>query len=180
MSMLLRPHLLVRRLTDIDPRALVQQGVRGLVLDLDNTLAPWRSVLVPSEVVAWVADVKEAGLLATIVSNAASDGRVRPVASQLGIPYVVRAAKPLAGGFMKAMKLMRTDPVGTAVLGDQLFTDVLGGNRLGLYTILVDPLSQREALITRLLQRPLERLVGRVQRPAPGTPSAAKAPFWKR
>jgi predicted HAD superfamily phosphohydrolase YqeG len=62
---------------------------------------------------------------------------------------------------------MGTAPDNTAVVGDQIFTDIFGGNKLGLYTVLVDPISAREALITKLLQRPLERLIGRTPKDEP-------------
>jgi HAD superfamily phosphatase (TIGR01668 family) len=98
-----------------------------------------------------------------VVTNAASTKRVQPVAEHLGIPWIIRAAKPLPRGYRHAMGLLGTTPATTAMIGDQVFTDILGGNRLGLYTILVDPLpNAREALITRMVQRPLERVVGRV------------------
>ncbi len=157
----LRPHLLARRLFDVDSAALAARGVRGVILDLDNTLTPWRSLEIFPEVRAWVAGLAAAGLRGCVVSNAATAKRVRPVADALGLPWITRASKPLPCGFRRAMRLMETTAESTAVIGDQVFTDIFGGNRLGLYTILVEPMSSREAWVTKLIQRPLERLVGR-------------------
>ena len=157
----LRPHALARRLTEIDCEALATRGVRGVMLDLDNTLTPWRSLEVPAETREWLERLRRTGLRACLLTNAAGDHRVRPVAESLELPWIVRALKPLPAGFRRAMTLLQTTPETTAMIGDQVFTDIFGGNRLGLYTILVEPLSPREALITKLLQRPLERLVGR-------------------
>lgn len=157
----IRPNRIVHRLAELSGEELAQQGIRGVILDLDNTLTAWRSVTIATEVELWIGRLRSAGLVACVVSNAATAGRVRPVADRLGLPWVTRAAKPFARGFHRGMHLMGTTIENTAVIGDQLFTDILGGNRLGLFTILVDPVSTREALITKLLQRPLERLVGR-------------------
>ena len=158
---LLHPDLLAPRLTDVDIAALVARGVRGVILDLDNTITPWHSAVVLPAVCDWLDVLRQAELHACVVTNAATLRRVQPLAKELNLPWVLRALKPLPGGFRRAMLMMGTTPAETAMIGDQVFTDIYGANRLGLYTILVDPLTPREALITRLLQRPLERLVGR-------------------
>ena len=157
----LRPHLLFPRLVDVPHELLLAQGISGVILDLDNTLTPWHTLLISADVERWIARMRQCGLQACIVSNAATGNRVRPVAERLGLPWVTRAAKPLPFGFQRGMQLMDTPPEATAIIGDQLFTDVYGGNALGLLTILVDPLTPRESIVTRLLQRPLERLIGR-------------------
>ena len=147
---------------DLDCAELAARGIRGVLLDLDNTLAAWRSMAIAPEVERWLGGLRHAGLNACIVSNAATDRRVRPVAERLGLPWVTRALKPLRRGFVRGMRLMGTTPDTTVMVGDQLFTDIYGGNRLGLFTILVDPVSRRDAFTTRLIQRPLERLLGRI------------------
>jgi HAD superfamily phosphatase (TIGR01668 family) len=157
-----RPHRLAHRLEEVDIADLLARGVRGVILDLDNTLTQWKSTAVSPAVAAWVARLRAAGVQACVVSNAAGARRVRVVADALGIPWITRAGKPLARGFRKAMARMGTAPDATAAIGDQVFTDVWGGNRLGLYTILLDPTSSRESWFTKLVQRNLERAVGRV------------------
>ncbi|MHB0936851.1 MAG: YqeG family HAD IIIA-type phosphatase [Armatimonadota bacterium] len=157
----LQPSLVARRLWEVDLDALAAQGIQGVVLDLDNTLTPWRSLDVPAEAQAWLRSAQAAGLRACLVSNAATARRVQPVADQFGIPWVTRAIKPLPRGYWRAMQVMQTTPETTAAIGDQIFTDIFGGNRLGLLTILVDPMSDREAIVTKMIQRPLERLIGR-------------------
>lgn len=92
-----------------------------------------------------------------IVSNNFTP-RVRRVGAALGLPVVGWALKPVPVGLWRAMAIMRTRPATTALIGDQLFTDVLGGNLLGMYTILVEPLSRDEFPTTRLVRR-MERLV---------------------
>ena len=157
----LQPNLVTRRLWEVNIAELTARGIQGVVLDLDNTLTPWRSLEVPDEAQAWLRSALAAGLRACLVSNAATARRVQPVADLFGIPWVTRAVKPLPRGYRRAMQVMHTTPETTAAIGDQVFTDIFGGNRLGLYTILVDPMSEREAIVTTMIQRPLERLIGR-------------------
>lgn len=101
--------------------------------------------------------LRAAGLAGCIVSNNFSL-RVRQVGTLLGVPVVGWALKPGPLGFWRAMAIMGTRPATTALIGDQLFTDVLGGNLLGMYTILVEPLSEDEFPTTRLVRR-IERLI---------------------
>lgn len=162
----LRPHRIAHHLTEVDCVELASRGVRGVILDLDNTLTAWRSREITPEVIAWLQRLADVGIQACVVSNAATARRVQPVADQVQLPWVTRAGKPLPAGFLRGMQAMGTTPQTTAVIGDQVFTDILGGNRLGLYTILVDPVATREAWITRILQRPLERKIGRLAKPA--------------
>ncbi len=152
------PHL-----TAIDPSALSSAGIRGVILDFDNTVLPWGTEAPPPEIERWVRALRGAGLRACIVSNNFS-ARVRRVGAVLRVPVVGWAVKPIPVGLWRAMAIMGTRRSTTALIGDQLFTDVLGGNLLGLYTILVEPLSSDEFATTRLVRR-LERLIrGRIVR----------------
>ncbi len=126
------------RLVDIDLERLVQRGIRALILDLDNTLVKWHEAEIPPEVDRWVGEAKAKGFKLCIASNA--------------FPYVSGALKPRRTPFRKAMMRMDADSGETAVVGDQIFTDVLGGKRLGLYTILTRPLSRKEFPTTRILR----------------------------
>lgn len=152
-----RPDLMVAGLEDIDLTALTRQGIRGLILDLDNTLTEWNKDMVKPSTAAWIDNLTRNELRACIVSNN-HPKRVATVAAPLRLPAVPRAVKPRRGAFCKAMDLMGTKVENTAVIGDQIFTDVWGGNRLGLFTILVSPLGREEFIGTRFT-RCLERLV---------------------
>jgi HAD superfamily phosphatase (TIGR01668 family) len=168
----LRPHRCVRGVGDITCTELQAAGIQAVLLDLDNTLTPWKSLEIAPPVITWVAELQAAGVAACIVSNAATARRVRPIGDLLGIPWITRAGKPFPHAFHRAMTLLQADPAATAIIGDQVFTDILGGNLLGLHTILVDPLSAHESVFTRLLQRPLERWIGREPKvPGGGGPS---------
>jgi len=130
------------------PAELLGRGIRGVILDLDNTVVPWGEEEVPPAHLAWTARAKECGLKLCLVSNSRAR-RTEKVARQLAVPWVSWALKPLGRGFFQAMKILDVSPLEIAVIGDQLLTDVLGGNRQGFYTVLVSPLSQREFITTK-------------------------------
>lgn len=127
-------------------------GIRGLILDLDNTLVQWGQPDPGEGLAGWVEGVRGAGLCACILSNN-SPTRVSRFCQPLGLPGIPSATKPLGRAFRSAMTVLGTGPGETAVVGDQVFTDVMGGNRAGLYTILVDPMGEREFFGTRLVRR---------------------------
>ncbi len=137
---------------DIDLERLARRGVRGIILDLDNTLVAWGAAEAPAELRRWLEHVVSAGMKACIVSNNSS-ARVQAFASSLGVPAIPKAIKPRRGAFRRAMALMGTSPAETVVVGDQVFTDVFGAKRLGLFSILVEPVARREFIGTRLVRR---------------------------
>lgn len=147
---------------DVDPRQLIARGLRGLILDLDNTLVPWGMRQAPDGLAGWVAGARAAGLRLCIVSNNGG-ARVVGLARALEVPVLTDAWKPLPGKLRRALAMMGTTAETTGLVGDQVFTDVLGGNGLGLYTILVRPQSGREFVLTRFV-RMVERVVLRGQR----------------
>lgn len=157
MRQLLRPNLFVNSVTDINLDDLEQQGIRALIIDLDNTITEWQNRSLSQPMIDWFAGLSDRGFKSCLVSNN-NRQRVAVVAETLGIPFIFKASKPRRRAFRQAMALLGTGPAETAVIGDQLFTDVLGGNRLGLLTILVTPISRREFIGTRMV-RVVEGLV---------------------
>lgn len=159
----LTPAWYVPSVPQLDPRVLQAAGVRGIILDLDNTVVAWDESTPSREVREWIVRLREAGLRACIVSNNFT-GRARAIGEMLQVPVVAGAVKPIPWAFRKALAIMGTLAGQTALVGDQLFTDILGGNLLGMRTILVDPLSVREFPTTRVV-RAAERLIrGRIMR----------------
>jgi len=152
------PKLYASSLLKIKPEFLEDIGIRGILLDLDNTIVRRDSNTFSREVEEWVAEMRARGFKLGIVSNN-SRQRVRDLAGLLELPAVHRAVKPLSVSFRKAMNMLGTIPSETALIGDQIFTDILGGNLCGLYTILVVPLEGKEFWGTRLFSRPLEKIV---------------------
>ena len=144
-------------LFEITPVLLKSRGIRALILDLDNTLVPRGAETAAPQVIDWLNTMRQEGFKLCIVSNN-SQQKGGVLAHRLGIPGVFRAVKPRGRAFRKALALLGTAPEETAMIGDQLFTDVLGGNRMGLYTILVSPLGGPDFILTRIITRRIEQL----------------------
>ena len=169
-----RPTLQANSLDLISVDQLVKDGIRGLIIDLDNTMTPWNNVEVGPKVEAWFTRVKQAEIRACVVSNNSKRQRVAVVADRLGIPFIFGATKPRRRAFRAGMDLLETGQKDTAVIGDQLFTDILGGNRLGLYTILVTPINDHEFIGTRFMRRMEKVLVWLMKHFAPAKPFSPK------
>lgn len=157
MLKILYPDIFVESIQDISLETLSSRRIKGFILDLDNTITLWNSNEISVQFNEWFKFLREQGFKACILSNNA-EKRILTVAQRLDIPYIHRAAKPNPSSFLRAVELMGIKPEETAVIGDQIFTDVLGGNRAGLYTILVVPLDNREFIGTKI-SRMMERLV---------------------
>jgi HAD superfamily phosphatase (TIGR01668 family) len=142
---------------DLDLSDLKKRGIQGIIFDLDNTLVAWKQDILAPEVVTVIKQAKQLGFKLSILSNAL-EHRVEAVANLLDVPYVSRAVKPRKSPFRKALELMGTTQETTAIVGDQLFTDILGGNRMKLYTIWISPISTTEFISTKAVRK-IERLV---------------------
>lgn len=142
---------------DIDLAHLKSSGVKGIILDLDNTIIARNSLTATDDLKRWLVKVQEMGFGACILSNNWKQ-RVSSVAAQVELPLVARAAKPRKGAFKRALNVLGTEKHETVVVGDQIFTDVFGGNIMGLRTILVMPMSNHDGIHTKLL-RYLERWI---------------------
>jgi len=152
------PDRFAPRLHDIPLTELAALGIRGLIVDLDNTLLGFRETELAAEHLAWVEEAHERGFAMVMVSNNFSD-RVRGIAAQLRIECIPNALKPLPFGFWRAMNHLQLPRKQVAVVGDQLFTDVLGAKLSGgLYTILTEPIENKDFAITQMF-RFFERLM---------------------
>jgi len=140
-------------LTEVDIDDLKARGIRGIILDLDNTITPWRSLEISDGVLAWMKGARAAGMRLCIVSNSSKARRVAELSERLGIPAWARVGgKPFGPGFQQGLTMLGTPPEATAAIGDQLLSDVLGGNRHGLYTVFVAPMSASEFVATKLVR----------------------------
>lgn len=120
--------------------ALQRRGIRLLLADLDNTLVPYGVPLPDEKLKAWRDDLAAHGVTLFVLSNNRHAQRPSTFAHGLEVPYIGHAGKPKTPSFFKAMDQMGVTPQETAIVGDQVFTDVLGGNRAGVTTILVKPI----------------------------------------
>jgi len=161
----LNPDLYLRSVHEIDLDSLRAEGIDTLLMDLDNTLLPRDSHLVPDDLCAWADVLAEQGFKVCLVSNNWHE-RVRNVADGLGFSLVAKAVKPLPFAFLRALRLMRSSRRQAVIVGDQLFTDVLGGKLLGIKTILVTPLSESDLPHTLMLRR-VERILLAGRQPQP-------------
>lgn len=143
------PDLIVDTIQDIDLEILKSRNIKGLILDIDNTLVPNKVKDADEKVVKWIENVKLTGIKTCIVSNAA-EKRVIRFNQRLSIHAIHRAAKPSSRAFIKALRIMEIHSDEAAVIGDQLFTDIFGGNRLNMFTILVKPLDKKEQVFIKL------------------------------
>ena len=141
----------------ITPEYLKEKNVKGIITDLDNTLVEWDRPEATPEITEWFKKMKDHGIHIVIVSNN-SEKRVQRFADPLGIPYIFKARKPIRKSFRKALSLLDLKQEQVVVIGDQLLTDIFGGNRSGFHTILVVPVTQTDGLATRF-NRSLERKI---------------------
>lgn len=153
----LLPSLQLNSIYDLDMQKLKERGIKGIITDLDNTLIDWNRPDATPELVTWFQQLEETGFRIIVVSNN-NDERVRKFAEPHHIPYIPAARKPGKNAFRQALQRLDVAAHEAVVIGDQLFTDILGGNRLGLFTILVIPTATTDALITRF-NRMMEKLV---------------------
>jgi len=138
---------------------LASIGVKGIVLDVDNTLEPYEHALPGEHVLAWFKSLSDAGISAVIVSNNNGD-RINLFNSKIGIPVFFKAKKPFKKNVVKAMEIMGTDKSNTILMGDQIFTDVWAARNAGIRAILVPPINDKRDLLTRfkrLLEKPIIR-----------------------
>ncbi len=137
---MLTAHWSGKTIYDIDPAALARRGIRLLLADLDNTLVPYGVPEPTQPVREWTAALREQGVTLFVLSNNRHPQRPERFSKALGVPYIGHAGKPKPGSFYKAMEQMGCTPEQTAIVGDQIFTDILGGSRAGVTTLLVEPI----------------------------------------
>lgn len=155
--MILYPNAYFKRIEEITIQFLKKQNIKLLILDVDNTLIDYHQNL-SGEVKQWLKDLQGQGMKLYLLSNSNKKEKVKKIADEFGIPYRVFAKKPLKSGFLKVQKQMKEKTENIAVIGDQIFTDVIGGNRCGFFTILVEPIHEKDYWFTAW-KRPIEEKI---------------------
>lgn len=143
------PSVAVGGIWDITVELLEKHDIKGLILDIDNTLVPNHAAEADDKTIKWIENMVSAGYKMCIVSNAPRR-RVEKFNNRIKLPAVSSAMKPRMAAFEKARRIMGLDNKHIAVVGDQVFTDIYGGNRAGMFTILVNPLDSREGMLLRV------------------------------
>lgn len=155
--MILYPKIYLNNVKEITIDYLKENNIKGLILDVDNTLIDFDEQLLEG-VENWCEDLKRNNIKFCIVSNSNKTQKVSSVAEKLKIPYINFAMKPLKKGFLNAEKKLELKNQNIAVVGDQIFTDIIGANRCKMHSILVKPIKEKDILIT-VIKRPLEKLI---------------------
>lgn len=136
---------------------LISKGIKGIVLDVDNTLEPYENPLPTEHVVVWLDSLRQNGIKAAIVSNNNSE-RIDLFNRDLGLPAYSKSGKPFKKNILKAMADMGTTPENTILMGDQVFTDTWAAHNAGIPAILVPPIKDKTDPLTRfkrLLEKPV-------------------------
>ena len=155
---LLKPNAQAKDIYAINFEELKSLGITNLILDVDDTLLPRRSMNITPKLFEWVARRKEEGFKLCLASNSRYPGRVQYIGRTLNLPYMFFGLKPLPFAFWKAMKILGSNPKNTAMIGDQLFMDILGANLLGIYsifTLLLTPETFEPRKLMRLIEQKL-------------------------
>ena len=151
------PDEYVKSVFSLSPEKLKEKGIKAIITDLDNTLVAWDCPDATPEISRWVKEMRDAGLKVTVVSNN-NESRVKTFCDPISISFIFDAHKPLTRSFHKAVSLMGVRKEEVVVIGDQLLTDIFGGNRAGLHTILVVPVAKSDGFVTRF-NRMIERRI---------------------
>ncbi len=153
--MIFKPHIKRDRITDITLKDLKRLGVHALMLDVDNTMSTHGGQVLTDGLMDWLSLMQSGGIKLIVVSNA-KERRVKPFAEKIALPYIHLAAKPLPFGYFKAVRYLGEKRKNTAIVGDQLFTDMLGGWLAGVRKILLTPIlleNKRNFIIRRKIER---------------------------
>ncbi len=149
------PKYYIQNFTQLNPIMLKEKGIKILLIDVDNTIIKHYSFEVSDEVKNWVEETKTAQILPILISNN-KESRIKNIAKQLNVDYMAFSCKPLKRKYKKVIKEYSCSRTEVAALGDQLVTDILGANRMGIVSILQDPLECKEnsaGKITRFIEK---------------------------
>jgi uncharacterized protein len=152
------PHYKVKSVWELTPARLREWGLRALLLDVDCTLTRYRQCEPQPEAAIWLDELQAAGIRLCLVSNGMG-GRIEKFADRLGLPFVCKALKPFPWGVRTAMKKIDGTPDETAMVGDQLFADVMAGRLAGIRSILVEPIHPEEEPWWTRIKRFPERIL---------------------
>lgn len=154
---MLYPNEYLNSVKDISIELLKQNNIKGIILDVDNTLINFEKKMLDGAK-EWIENLKKEGIKFCIVSNSNKVKKVETVAKNLDIPFIYFAKKPFKSGFKKAKEILQLDEKNIAAVGDQIMTDVIGANRCNMFSILVKPIEEKDYLLTKI-KRPFEKVI---------------------
>lgn len=147
-----RPKEVKDSIYDITPAEVLSRGLKAVVCDLDDTLLPYNDPAVPCALTDWIKSLSDAGIEVMILSNGKTK-RITPICRGLGVPFETMACKPFPFGFFKVKRRLGLKGREILCVGDQVFTDVVGGNLTGMFTVLVTPLALKPSKLERFKRR---------------------------
>ena len=158
--MLLKPDVKLERVTDIKLETLKKFNISALILDVDNTLSTHHGQNLTEGLSEWIEYMQNGGIILTILSNS-NKNRVEPFANKIGLDFESLGLKPLPFGFLRVIKKLGLKRRNTAIVGDQIFTDVLGGNFVGIKTVLLTPILLEDGISFKIRRR-LEKFIFKI------------------
>ena len=158
--MLLKPDIKLEKITDITVELLNKFNIKALLLDVDNTMSTHHGMVLTDGLLEWIDQMTANGIKLRVLSNS-KRARVEPFAKKIGLPFISLGLKPLPSGYLRGVKALGEKRKNTAIVGDQIFTDILGGNAVGVKTILLTPIKLEDGWSFRLRRR-LEKTVFKI------------------
>lgn len=150
--MFLKPNIKLDKITDITVDILNNYNLNALILDVDNTLSTHHGQVLTNGLEDWLKLMRENNIKLTILSNSTTK-RLEPFAKKIGLNFISLGLKPLPFGYLRALKVLGSKRKNTAIVGDQIFTDTLGGNIVGVKTILLTPIKPETSLRFRFKRK---------------------------
>lgn len=160
--MLLKPKIKLDGITDISVSLLKKYNITALLLDVDNTMSTHHGMVLTDGLMEWIDMMHQNNIKLMVLSNS-KERRVKPFAEKIGLPYISLGCKPLPTGFWRGIKALGEKRKNVAIVGDQIFTDILGGNTVGVKTILLTPI-KLETTAGFKFKRKLEKVVFKIHK----------------
>ena len=153
--MLLKPNIKLHGITDITVELLKQHEIKALLLDVDNTMSTHHGTVLTDGLMEWIAKMSDSGIKLMVLSNS-KRFRIEPFAARIGLPFISLGCKPLPTGYLRGVKALGEKRKNVAIVGDQIFTDILGGNIVGVKSILLTPIKLEDGWSFKI-RRKLEK-----------------------
>jgi HAD superfamily phosphatase (TIGR01668 family) len=147
-----KPNVKLDKITDITISVLQKYNINSLILDVDNTLSTHHGQVLTDGLEDWLDLMRQNGIKMTVLSNSKAP-RLEPFSKKIGLDYISLGLKPLPFGFWRALKRLGSERKNTAIVGDQIFTDIVGGNCVGLKTVLLTPIQLETSLRFRIKRK---------------------------
>lgn len=153
--MLLKPDIKLHGITDITVELLNKYDIKALLLDVDNTMSTHHGTILTEGLTEWISKMQESGIKLMVLSNS-KRFRIEPFAARIGLPFISLGCKPLPTGYLRGVKALGEKRKNVAIVGDQIFTDILGGNIVGVKSILLTPIKLEDGWSFKI-RRKLEK-----------------------